>query len=354
MTNKAAVTTIAAALAVGGAAAHAADAPVQPPAPLGVFGVDMPAQGKLVLGYAPSLTRVQGIKIDTDWVQPAYIVTHVPSPYTPVGNHLLRMVPESLTTTSQSFSLAYGLTPNLAVTASTALVEKDVDMTAFKGLSGVTRLGAKVGSTNGLGDTSLAAVVRLHSEGGEQVKANFGLSLPTGSTTDTISLLLPNGTSPFKRGFYAMQPGTGTVDALPGLTYSNVDGAWSWGAGYRGRIPLDTNARGWRYGNLHEFNVWGGYSWVPGVETTLRLNASTQGAIQGHDPGITGYAQGANPAFYGGRQLSLFAGAIVAGSHFGAPHVQLGIEAGVPLYQDLNGPQLARDWQLNFALRYKL
>ena len=344
----------AAALGFGASGAQAADAPAQAPAPVGVFGVDMPAQGKLVLAYLPSVSRAQGVKIDTDWVKPEFVVTHVPSPYTPVGFHLLRMVPENLSVVSQGFSLAYGLAPNLAVSVASAVVQKDVDMTAFKGLSGVTRLGAKTGSTNGLGDTTLAAVVRLHRDATNQFNVNFGLSLPTGSTTDTMSLLLPNGTAPYKRGFYAMQPGSGTVDALPGAAYSGVSGVWSWGASYRARLPLDHNAEGWRYGDLHEFNIWGGYSWIPGVETTLRLNGSTQAAIQGHDAGITGYAQGANPAFYGGRQISLFAGAIVAGKRFGLDHAQFGLEAGIPLYQDLNGPQLARDWQVNLALRYRL
>jgi hypothetical protein len=45
---------------------------------------------------------------------------------------------------------------------------------------------------------------------------------------------------------------------------------------------------------------------------------------------------------------------IVGGRHFGINAAQFGVEAGFPLYQRLNGPQLGRDWQVNVALRYKL
>jgi hypothetical protein len=93
---------------------------------------------------------------------------------------------------------------------------------------------------------------------------------------------------------------------------------------------------------------------MPGLETTLRLNGTTQGAIGGNDPILLGYAQGSDPLFYGGQQVSVFGGVIVSGRYYGLPAAQVGLEWGVPLYQRLNGPQLGRDWQLNLALRYKL
>lgn len=346
---------VAGAFAAGAFSAQAADPPAPAaPAPLGVFGVDMPGAGKFVFSFLPSFTRMQGSKIGATSVSPQYIVSNVTTPYTPVGQHLLRMAPKKLDIDGQGFSLAYGLTRNVTLTASTVLLEKSVDMEAFKGLSGLTPLGFKVGSTSGLGDTTMAAIVRVHQDPLNQVKLNMGLSLPTGSTTDNMSLLLPSNTAPSKRGFYAMQPGSGTIDALPGIAYSGGLHAWSWGLAYRARLPLDSNAQGWRYGDLHEINAWGGYAWAPGLETTLRLYGATQGAIRGDDPLIRGYAQGSTPQFYGGQQISVFGGVMVGGRYFGLAAAQVGLEAGVPLYQRLNGPQLGRDWQLNLALRYKL
>jgi hypothetical protein len=337
-----------------GAQAAPAAAPPPAPAPIGVFGVDTPAAGRIVFSVLPSFTRMQGSRIGAHSVSADYIVSNVTSAYTPVGAHLLRMVPKSLDVDSQGLSVAYGLTNDVTLFASTTVIEKSVNMQAFKGLSGLTTLGYHVGSTQGLGDTTIATIVRVHHDRISQVKVNMGLSLPTGGTTNNMYLLLPNNTAPEKRGFYAMQPGSGTVDALPGISYSGAAHAWSWGLAYRGRLPLDRNAQGWRFGDLHEFNAWGGYSWAPGLETTLRLNGTVQGPIQGDDPLIRGYAQGSNPQFYGGQQVSLFGGLIVSGRYFGLAASMVGVEAGAPVYQRLNGPQLGRDWQVNLALRYKL
>jgi hypothetical protein len=326
---------------------------VEAPVPVGVFGVDMPSAGGFVVSLLPSFARLQGNQIGTNSVTPQYIVTNVPSAYTPVGKHLLRLVPDDLTIDSQALSVAYGYSNNLTLVAATALVEKSVTMQTFKGLIGTTPLGVSVGSTQGLGDSALAAIVRIYSDPVNRVSLNMGFALPTGSTTDNISLLLPNNTIPEKRGFYGMQPGAGTIDALPGISYSGRIDVWSWGLAYRARLPLDNNAQGYHYGALNEVNAWSGYSWLPGIETTFRLNGTIQGAIQGSDPAIRGYAQGADPLYYGGQQLSVFSGAIVSGHYFSLPAAQVGVEAGVPVYQQINGPQLARDWQVNLALRYK-
>lgn len=369
--TQAGLISAAAAVAIGCGSAHAAEAdgasaqtqptssapaalPAQPPAPLGVFGVDMPAKGKLVLTFAPSISSLRDSQIGTTSVSPQYIVSNVISNTTPVGRHLLRMVPNHLNVDAEGFAVAYGLTPNVTVVGSVPLVQKSVDMEAFKGLSGTTPLGYSTGKTSGVGDASLATVVRVYRDRINQVNLNLGLSLPTGSTTDTMNLLLPNGTAPTKRGFYAMQPGTGTVDGLAGVAYSGALSRWSWGAAYRGRLPVDRNSQGWAYGDLHEVNAWGGYSLLPGLEATLRLNATTQGRIRGDDPVILGYAQGAEPLFYGGRQISAFAGVVVSGRYFALPAAQIGLEVGAPMYQDLNGPQLARELQANAVLRYKL
>jgi hypothetical protein len=336
------------------ASAAWAQEPIQPPAPLGIFGADLPGEGKVMVSFLPQFSRLQGVKIDDNWVKAPYIVTHVVSAYTPVGSHLLRLVPQNLTTNIQTLSVSYGATRNLTLFASTGFIEKSVNMQAFAGLSGATPLGYKVGATDGATDTTLAAIYRVHHDAINRLNLSLGLSLPTGSTEENISLLLPNGAAPAKRAFYAMQPGSGTADLMPGVTYSGVLNAWSWGLSYRARLPLNRASAGWRYGDLNEVNAWGGYSWVPGLETTFRVNASTQTAIHGSDPLIRGYAQGSNPNFYGGQQVSLFAGIIASGRFVGLRAAQFGLEAGVPVYQNLNGPQLARDWQVNLAFRYKL
>jgi hypothetical protein len=87
---------------------------------------------------------------------------------------------------------------------------------------------------------------------------------------------------------------------------------------------------------------------------TTRIAGTIQGRIDGKDPEITGLMQGANPAYYGGESIDLFGGVEIAGHEFGLGHTRFAIEAGLPLYQDLNGPQIGESWQLNavFAVRF--
>lgn len=95
-------------------------------------------------------------------------------------------------------------------------------------MTGTTQLGYNNGDTWGLGDTQVSTIVRVYRDRINQVTVNFGLSLPTGSTTETTNFLIPTGARPTARAFYVLQTGTGTVDAMPGITYSGVLNRWSW------------------------------------------------------------------------------------------------------------------------------
>ena len=92
---------------------------------------------------------------------------------------------------------------------------------------------------------------------------------------------------------------------------------------------------------------WVGYTLFPGITATARVAGTVQDKIQGKDPQIFGRMQGANPAWYGGEVVNMFGGMEVAGHEFGLGHTRFAIEAGAPVYQNLNGPQMGQDWQLN-------
>ncbi|MDE3176686.1 MAG: alpha-amylase [Pseudomonadota bacterium] len=329
----------------------------QAPAPLGVFGVGLLDPGHFSLSYAPSWTLLSGNQIGASFVSPQYIIQNAYSnhlPPSPGKYGLLRMVPREFDFIGQGASAAYGLTNNITLVAATVFWDKRVHMDTFHPGTGPSALlGTSIGQTDGIGDTLVAGVWRVYRDNVHQLNVNFGLSLPTGSTTLNQTLLVPSGVEKYARAFYGMQPGTGSFDALPGVSYSGVTGPSSWGLAYRGRFPLGDNSQGWRYGDLNDFTGWGGYSWLPGLETTLRADAMFQDRIHGFDPVITGFAQGANPLFYGGQWLSLFAGLNVAGRYFGAPAASLALEVGAPVYQNLNGPQGARALQVSSALSYK-
>jgi hypothetical protein len=335
---------------LGGAAPDAVTTGAKaPPAPLGVFGSDVPAVGKFSFALSGGFTGMAGSRIGQSVVSPEYIVTTTPWYVDPAK--LVRLVPKSVLITSQSMAFSYGIAENFAVVGAIGGVEKNLTALTFAAPVGARFLGESYACVRGINDFEAAGVLRVYRDETHRLLFSMGMTFPTGRNDLPFTLLLSDGKYGSVRAFYSMQPGTGTYDFLPGVTYGGVSGRYSWGVAYRGRWPLGFNPQGYRYGNLHDFHGWAGYALTPAITTTLRVTGTTRGHIEGHDPQIDGKSQSANPYFYGGQRVEVFGGATIAGSLFGVNAATLAIEAGTPVYQNLNGPQLFRNWQVLTALR---
>jgi len=73
------------------------------------------------------------------------------------------------------------------------------------------------------------------------------------------------------------------------------------------------------------------------------------GQVEGIDPNIMGPVQTANPDFQGGERIDLIGGINLVGTHGPLAGHRLALEIGAPVYQDLNGPQMAGDWMLTLG-----
>ena len=69
------------------------------------------------------------------------------------------------------------------------------------------------------------------------------------------------------------------------------------------------------------------------------------------DPAIMGPVQTANPDFQGGESVTAFAGVNFAATGGALKGWRLGIEGGLPLVQDLNGPQMPTDFTLTVGVQ---
>lgn len=319
--------------------------------PAGVMGATMVGAGKFMLGYTPTFMHMSDNYIGSSTVSPQTIVTTIPSGMKmgmmPVD---YRVVPTSMDSQMHMFHAMAGITDWLNVMVMADYQKKTMQMTTFAGMSGTRVLGSGGATTSGFGDTAVVSLWRLYDDGMQHVHLNLGLSLPSGSTTQTMTMLSPMNMMMTMRASYGMQLGTGTVDLLPGLTYTGHMRQWSWGSAWRGRFALDNNDEGYHYGGKQELTGWGGYTWVPGVTTTVRAAGSIEDRIHGADPLISGLMPGTNPAFYGGKRIDLLGGFEIAGAPFGLGNTHLSVEGGGPVYQDLNGPQLGHAWQLTAAI----
>ncbi|REF87411.1 hypothetical protein DES32_1032 [Methylovirgula ligni] len=322
--------------------------------PAGVYGAGMVGAGHFMFSYTPSYMRMEDNYIGSSIVSPDTIATTVklPMPMMMMGMTFdtYRIVPTSMDMQMHMFHAMYGVTDWLNIMVMGAYDLKSMTMLTYKGAMGDTALGSTTNRTSGFGDTSVMSLWRVYKDPINEVHINVGLSLPTGSTTETMNMLMPMGTYMTMRANYGMQLGTGTVDLLPGVTYLGHIAQWSWGAIYRGRLALGDNTEGYEYGYRQEISGWAGYRWIPGVTSTFRVQGEVDDRIHGADPQIMGLMQGSNPYFYGGQRINLLGGLEVSGAPFGLQHVSLAIEGGAPVYQNLNGPQLGEAWQLTGAL----
>ncbi|MGC1862961.1 MAG: outer membrane beta-barrel protein [Methylocystis sp.] len=325
--------------------------PARPPVPLGVFGDFLPGAGNLLINVMPQFIGNAHSLIGTQGVSPQQIVATTPWYWAPVP---LRVVPIRRLDELQSLTLAYGVTKDISIVLTSGLIEKHIDQMTFNGTSGIIPRGMANPGTESLQDTHLSGIWRVYQDPINRIQLNLGMSFPTGSDHNLATPFQTNGTWATGRAFYAMQTGTGTFDIMPGILYGGTLGSWSWGLSYRARLPLGVNPEGYMWGNYQEANGWLGYSWVPGFTTTFRINGNIQDHIVGADPWIVAKIQAADPLLYGGKRLELFGGASLDGKLVGVPGVSLLVEGGVPVYQNLIGPQLAKAWQATAALRWKI
>ncbi len=324
-------------------------------APIGVMGDHMHKKGEWMLGYRFMRMDMEGNRDGTDRISAEEIATSVPNRFfgAPMQPATLRVVPTEMTMDMHMVSVMYAPSDDITLMAMGHYVEKEMDHIVFQGGAGANVLGGFTTETSGIGDTHLMASYRAYEQGGHHLQINMGLSLPTGSIDETDQVLTPMNARPTIRLPYSMQLGTGTYDLLPGVSYSGWNGKWGWGAQYKAQIPLESeNDEGYRWDDKHTLTAWGSYEWARWISTSLRLTGVTQGAIRGIDPNIVAPVQTANPDNYGGETLELGAGVNLYGTEGASTDHRFAIEATVPFYRDLKGPQMETDFTVTAGWQY--
>jgi hypothetical protein len=327
----------------------------QPPA--GLMGVYMAQEGRFMFNYMPMWMNMSGVQSGTSSMTPTQVATTVPAYGTAMGMggpQTVRLVPTQMSANAQMLGGMYGLTKNINLMVMGSYMFKNMSMTTFQGRTGSTQLGSSTVTTGGWGDTATSVLVKLFEGYGQEVHAIAGVSIPTGSITETGQMLSISNTMMNMRLMYGMQLGDGTYDALPGLVYTGNYGDFSWGLMYRARFPMQSyNSQGWRMGNFNEGTGWVGYAITHHINATFRITGSTQLAISGADPQITGLSTGVNPNNYGGQVVNGLIGisgrmplSMIGLSRGG---MRIALEGGAPFYTNVYGVQSPEKWLINLS-----
>ena len=231
-------------------------------------------------------------------------------------------------------------------------------MKTMTGKSGFTM------ESSGLADTMLMGKYQLFADDPKfptrQSSLFFGLSLPTGSI-DEKNTNHPLAMRKTEQLPYGMQLGSGTFDPSIGLLYQASQSPYWWGINGVFKARLYDNDRNYRLGNQFNLDVYGMYQFRHNLLAQLQINGEYKGTIKGEmDESVTGASghaiknNGNSPFMtplwdtknYGGTQVLLTAGIQWQPASL---HI-LDLNVGVPVYQDLNGPQLKE--KLRFMLTW--
>ena len=318
-------------------------------APIGVMGDHIHKKGEWMVSYRYMQMAMRGNRIGEREVTPEFIAANVANRFGRPPK--LRVVPVEMTMKMHMLGAMYAPTDWLTLMVMGMYLENSMDHITFKGMAGATRLGAFTTTSKGIGDTKVSGLIKLYDAGIHHLHLNAGLSLPTGSNTERADVLTPMDRTANLRLPYPMQPGSGTFDLLPGLTYSATLSRFNWGAQYMGVFRTGDD-EGYRLGNKQQITAWLSYQWRPWLSASTRLSYHHQGRIKGMDPNIRAPVQTANPDNHGGHNVRLHFGLNLAGQTGRLRGHRLAFEAGIPLHRDLNGPQMQTGLTITAGWQY--
>jgi hypothetical protein len=212
--------------------------------------------------------------------------------------------------------------------------------------------------TKGIGDISASAMIRLLDWNSHKVHLNAGVGFPTGSMDEKDNTPASMGRNVVLP--YPMQPGSGTFSLLPGATYNGRTDHLSWGAQGMGTIRLGKNDEDYRLGNEYMLTGWGAVKLFDWVSGGARLQWRQWFNIHGSDDRLTApggipaknFIPTADPDRRAGRSLEIGPSVNFLIPSGPAKGIRVGVEALLPIYRYLDGPQLETDWTLTAGIQY--
>jgi hypothetical protein len=250
------------------------------------------------------------------------------------------VVPNLIDQEAHVVSLSHRLSDSITLLVESSYIRQSTDHIRRKGAPFTI-------TTEGFGDVVAMGIFRVKRVSNHQVYLTGGLSLPTGSIDKKGDT--PRGKN--SQVPYTMQIGSGTYDLQPGLVYLGHKDSLYWGSEVTAKFRLGRNDREYSLGDRCTVSAWFKAKPNPWISPHLKLTFTTWGEIDGEDSELDpSLAAVADPTKVVGTRLSAFAGVEFSLTPKSKSSWIVGFESGVPLYQSLNGPQPAQEYQVLGAI----
>ncbi|MBY0399822.1 transporter, partial [Myxococcota bacterium] len=293
-----------------------------PASPLGTRFAE-PLEGqRMRIRYQWRRTKSQGLLIADRDARPGHVRDDLFLDYAET--------PRALDVTTHTVEVAYAPHPRTTLILQVPFIVKELETLEASGDRRSDR-------TEGVGDISLGLVVPFIRRGRESSHVHVAFDVPNGSFRKRDQ---------GRRLPYDSQIGNGTVDFEWGWTYRGERDWISWGGQAIGRHPLGKNGLDYREGSRFEASLWSGMRLFDGLSATVRAQWQKQNNLSGRDRGFDPISDPAeNGKARGGTRFLLG-----PGLSFDLPGAlrgqRIAVELAVPVYQNLDGPQLEQDWTL--------
>ena len=300
-------------------------------APIGVMGDHTHAQGEVMLSY-----RYMDMSMDQNYAGSQKVST---SDIHAAG---YGVAPQSMDMTMHMLGAMYA--PSDTLTLMAMLPHITNDMSLRSSMMAQNMMNARPRFTtesSGIGDVKLGGLYQLHSDDKNTLIFNAMISLPTGSIDEEDTMANPMMGEMHMP--YPMQLGSGTVDLLPGLTFTQKHSRYSWGSQIKATLRTGDNDNGYTLGDRYRLNTW--IAKPIGHRFSLSGRASFEhwDNIDGSDKQLTlmpNMVPTADPKLRGGEQTSLHVGFNYVLADGDTGNQRLALEWGEVVAHDLKGPQL--------------
>ena len=317
--------------------------------------------GGFMFEYKFMRMEMKGLLNGTDSVSSESIsaaLMNMGGPPTRVNGADYMMSPTKMTMDMHMFMAMYGIDDKISIMGMLHYLNNEMDMVMHMQMPSGMPMGDMFGSmdTSGWGDSRIDVMYQVNDE----LTTSLGWSIPTGSIDEKITMVM-NGTNistgaammPVVNGPmqapYSMQLGSGTYDLVPAVTYNKSLGIWNVGGQATYIYRIGENDNDYTLGDQLEVTAWGTYSVNSSFALSGRISILDWDKIDGQDPDINPMmAPTSDPDASGGTRVDLSFG--VSG-HINKYHM-LSAEVGVPVHQDLNGPQLETDILYGISYQY--
>ncbi|RMD68337.1 MAG: transporter [Gammaproteobacteria bacterium] len=320
--------------------------------PMNIPGGGVPETHEFRFKLSPMFMHMESLKDGTEDIGTGELLGM------PNGVDKFAAVPTSMDMTMVNLSVGYSFTERFFAGLMFMWQRNEMPMRFNQVLAQRFQKEGFTMTSQGMGDTMLMTKTLLYADDPliptRQASLFLGMSLPTGSIHETFH----NHPSPMVNGTihpFGMQLGSGTFDPIAGLLYQGSKSPWWWGANAMTTLRLYDNELGYRLGNELRLDLYAMRQLRYDLVAEFQLNGRWKGKIRGEHELIAkgeGHVDNdpakplASPLFdpdnYGGTELALTLGL----QWQPRPLHIVNLQVGVPIYQDLNGPQLAEDFRV--------